>query len=307
MIIRITYTDLDNLATEEISELYYGIAKNGHYLECDDATRAKLNKAVELFGSRMQKKLIKNNHQGHLTAEIRKHLTTIVANHYTYNELMTIVCKPSCLMIENLAYESDVYRSIIGTYVVDPQYKNLFKKLDNARKRGWLTFLHAGGFGMFEPLLNYYNQRDYKNVANKKIAVLMDRDTVSGTIFPSKRGSLFKFLSGKQFAQLTNEDVYTLSQTDYVWHIWYKRAIENYFPAVQFNNVGCQSHTAPVTPADWSYKNLGKIRHYNKKRLFDISEGMSRASYEANCSKFTVGGISLSEIQLFLLKLIKLI
>ena len=307
MIIRLTSADLANFAIGEISELYYGITRNGHYLECDDATRTRLNEAVEQYGSRMQKRLIKNNHQGHLTAEIRKYLTTIIGNQYTYDELMTIVCKPSCLLIENLAYESDVYRSIIGTYVGDPVYRNIFKKLDDAQNRGWLTFLHAGGFGMFAPLLNYYDQRDYKHVADKKIAVLMDRDTEDGSRFPPSRGQLFKLLSGKQYAHLSNNDVYTLSQTDYVWHIWHKRAIENYFPAEQFDNLGFQSNTAPTVPADWSYKDLGKIKRYDKKHLFNVSVGMSRTTYEANCSQFIVGGESMSEMQLFLLKLVKLI
>ena len=307
MIIELTQGYLAGLTAVQMSELYYGIARNLHYVTGDAGVHDTLNEAVEQCGSRMQKSLIRSNHQGHLTAELRTHLTTIQARLYSYDELMTIVTRPSCLMVENLAYESDVYRNIIGTYVSDPRYRNLFKMLDGAKNRGWLTFLHAGGFGMFGPLLTYYDQRDYKNVADKKIAVLMDRDMDSGTQFPPKRDSLFTLLSGKRQALLTNADVYTLSQTDYIWHLWYKRAIENYFPPAQYDHLNMPSASAPATPVDWSYKDLGKIRHYDKKKLFEVSQGMSRNEYENNCGQFMVDGENMSEMQLLLLKLVKLI
>lgn len=307
MIFQLNTAGLDGLSGSEISDLYYGIVRNGHYLLSDAATIDMLNEALEQNGSIAQKRLVRNNRQGHLTAELHKYLTTIQASLYSYEELMTIVCKPSCLMIENLAYESDVYRSIIGTYVNDHRFKNIFKKLDDAQNRGWITFLHAGGFGDMKPLLEYYDKRDYKNVAEKKIGVLMDRDTDSGTVFPTKRQNLFAMLSGKAAAALSNSDIYTLSQGVYVWHMWYKRAIENYFPSVQYDNLGCSSATAPTVPADWSYKNLGAIRGYKKHLLPNLSVGMSRACYEANCSQFVVNGENLSEMQLFLLKLVKLI
>lgn len=310
MIIQLNTAYLNAIKTAEISELYYGIVKNGHYLDCDDATREKLTDAMERCGSRMQKQLVKSNHQGHLTAELRKYLTTISSGQYTYSELMTIICKPSCLMIENLAYESDVYRSIIGTYANDPTYRNLFRKLEDAKNLGWLTFLHAGGFGMMAPLLNYYDERDYKNVADKKIAVLMDRDTDLATQFPDNRHNLMAMLAGKKYSQLSNGDIYTLAQNEYVWHMWYKRAIENYFPKTQFDNLRYDTSTVPATPADWSYKNLGGkggIRGYKKQNLSDLKEGMSRSDYESNCAQFVVGGVSMSEMQLFLLKLVKLI
>lgn len=307
MIIQLNTAGLDGLSGSEISDLYYGIVRNGHYLWSDAATLDMLNDAMEQNGSRAQKRMVKNNRQGHLTAELHKYLTTIQASQYSYDELMTIVCKPSCLMIENLAYESDVYRRIIGTYVHDSSYKNLFKKLDDAQNRGWLTFLHAGGFGDMKPLLEYYDKRDYRNVADKKIGVLMDRDMAGGTQFPPRRQNLFAMLSGKAASTLSNSDIYTLSQGVYVWHMWYKRAIENYFPPVQFDNLGFPSATAPAVPADWSYKNLGAVRGYKKHHLPDLSVGMSRAGYESNCSQFAVNGENMSEMQLFLLKLVKLI
>ena len=141
----------------------------------------------------------------------------------------------------------------------------------------------------------------------QKIGVLMDRDTDLGTVFPSRRQNLFEMLSGKQATVLANTDIYTLSQSVYVWHMWYKRAIENYFPATQFDNLGYPSASAPSVLVDWSYKNLGKISRYDKKHLSEVCFGMSRANYESNCAQFTVNGVNMSEMQLFLLKLVKLI
>ena len=307
MIIQLTETYLNDLTESEVSDLYYNVVRNCHYISCDNLALTVLTGAIEHCGSRSQKQLIKSAKQGHLTAELRRYLTTIQANLFTYGELMTIVTKPSCLMIENLANESDVYRSIIGTYAGDPKFRNLFMKLDDAKRRGWLTFLHAGGFGDMKPLLDYYDSHDYENVADKKIGVLMDRDTENGNTFPSKRQNLFSMLSGKSATTLTNADIYTLSTGPYVWHMWHKRAIENYFPPLQFDRLGFPSSTAPILPADWSYKELGKITHYKKSRLPELREGMSRSDYENNCSQFPIIGGSVSEIQLLLLKLVKLI
>ena len=313
MIIRIERSFLQDVSREDIAELYSTIFKNGHYLDVDSATLSLLRHSLDVCGSLRQKTLVRNNYQNHLSSELRHYLTTIQSADYSFDELMIIVSKPSYLLIENLPYESEVYRQIIGTYVNDPQFGNLFKKLFQAKNRGLFSFLHAGGFGMMQPLLEYYDKREYKNVTDKKIAILMDRDTDSGTKLPPSRNALFRFLSGKDSTQLTNKDIYCLSQRIYIWHMWYKRAIENYFPASQFDNLGLQSATAPVAPSDWSYKNLGGkkrgvgIRGYKKSRLSDVSYGMSRVDYNTNCSSFNLNGLNVTEMQLFLLKLVKLI
>lgn len=312
MIIQLDSAYLSRLSFSDVSELYYAIALNGHYLDCSNATLILMQQALEESGNRKQKSVVRRNYQGHLTAELRKYLTTIVANHYGYDELMIIVSKPSCLLIENLAYESDVYRGLIGTYTNDPKFGNLFKKLDQAKRRGWFTFLHAGGCGMMRPLLEYYETRDYRGVTDKKIAVLMDRDTDNGTSFPSRRNSLFSFLAGKDAKAVTNADIYSLHQNEYIWHMWYKRAIENYFPPIQYDNLGMPSVSAPAFPVDWSYKNLSArrgigIRGYDKNRLHDVSIGMSRNDYENHCDVFSVDGQNMTEMQLFLLKLVRLI
>lgn len=298
---------------KELASLAYAVVKNYHFID-DIKSWSKLLPIAEKYCSTWQKEQIKSgiNRLSHLTPVIRKYLTTITASDYSYKEIYDILTKPSYLMVENLPYEANVYKSIIGTYTKDKRYKSIFLLLDNAKKRRWLSFFHAGGFSTEKALLEYLDQNDYRNITKLKFCVLMDRDTDGYLLFPDSRNPLFKMLSGKDKRTLSNIDIYDNAfSSPYIWHMWYKRTIENYFPERVFMNVGINTNLCALGVADWNYKHIVERGGYKKKMLSDIAKGMSLNDYENNLQGFDVSVNNttehMSEMELFLLKLVKII
>lgn len=88
--------------------------------------------------------------------------------------------------------------------------------------------------------------------------------------------------------------------------MWYRRAIENYFPKERYEEIG-----VPIEDEELSdYINIGKIyktHGYDKSLLPKLAEKMSRSMYERNLKRFNVNDVNMSEFQLLLLKFVKLV
>ena len=107
---------------------------------------------------------------------------------------------------------------------------------------------------------------------------------------------------------MNDSDVYTLKQPGgWTWHMWYKRAIENYFPEEKYTELGVNVDEAVHSPYKYDYFNIGKIYGYKKSMVPDLSHRMSRADFEKVVKHFIVDGVQMSEIQLLLLKFVKLV
>lgn len=312
MIVSIDNRSLGHFKEQEWASLCYDIVKNGHFVQGDNNVINKIIGYGMTFCSSWQKALIKSwtERKHHITDELKTYLTTIDVNKFTFGQLHIILHEPSYLMVENLPYENIVYKSLIGIYKQKAPYKNLFILLEDAKRRGYLKFYHAGGYGNEKPLLEYFNKYDYKDVVRLKFCVLMDRDTESCTEFPNERDSLFIYLSGKDKAHLNNSDIYCFTSPAN-WHMWYKRAIENYFPERQYQNIGINTASFPANVNnDWSYR---EIKHggYKKNKLPQLIPGMNLSDYEQELQQFivNVNGVNkqMSEFELFLLKLVKII
>jgi hypothetical protein len=90
--------------------------------------------------------------------------------------------------------------------------------------------------------------------------------------------------------------------------MWYKRSIENYFPNEAYEYLGLNTDSITDTTAERDYLNIEEcLRGYKKHKLPLLTCAMSRKKYEDNLKHFNVNGEDLSEIQLFLLKLVRII
>lgn len=312
MIVNITNNNLSHFKETEWASLLFDIVKNAHFVQGDRNAIKTVVGYGKYHCSTWQKKLIvawEGQHQ-HLTDELKTFLTALDVSKFSYTQLHTILHEPSYLMVENLPYENIIYKSIIGIYSKRSEFKNLFTLLDKAKETGYLKFYHAGGYGNEMPLLEFFDKYDYKDVVKLKFCVLMDRDTESSTDLPDQRDNLFLYLSGKDKSHLTNSDIYNFT-SPFNWHIWYKRAIENYFPETQYQNIGIDTTQFPVgANANWDYREI-KYGGYKKKRLPQLTVGMSRSNYEQELEHFTItiNGEQryMSEFELLLLKLVRII
>lgn len=308
MIFKIDRAFAENTPSEERAELYFNIISHDHYADCDEDVRELFYSDIENNGSTKQREFVKKDPSLRLTTQMRTFLTEITVSDYTGAQLNTLICKPAKLMVENEAYERPVYKCIISAYAKsDKRYKNIFRKLYQVLLDDMLTFQHGGGYGTYVSLLKTYDQHDYKDVVAKKFCLLVDRDTDNDTEFDAQKNTFFSAMCGKGSSEITNEDIYTLTQSPYIWHMWFRRTIENYIPDEQYQMAHVQLDTMPATPPNRNYKKLSEMSGYAKHKLPNLVKSMSYADFEQGLMHFQCNGEDVSEMQLFLLKLVRII
>lgn len=310
MIFAIGQEDIHKIDESAMSDLVSDIMLHGHYIECNAEVRELIKTIIERNGSTTQKQLFAKYKGFDITKEFRQYLTTVVVSDIKEQETKLLASKESCVLMEN-SREWSVYQNIIGCYKNDRSFSNLFTLLEMAKQKRRIIAEESGGKTNLLQVFKNKNDNDYLNVARYKFCIVFDRDTNDANSFSPQNNSLFRFLCNKDSDTIRNEDIYTLDLGNYVWHMWYRREIENYFPKSQFEKLK-YSLTIPESDdsfykkADEKYKKTNGAK-YNKNDLPNLTNEMDRCKYDNNLQQFNINGINVSELQLFLLKLLKII
>ena len=312
MIFKIDHNYATTLQGVALSDLCCKMMEKGHFIDCDGNTLALIKNCIQTNASTTQTECFTKYKGFSITAELRKYLTTILVDgtHYSLEDVDRMVSKESRVLVENGPYEWDVYKKMMGVFERDRKYGNVFQLLIKARNKSCLTDLHCGGCSTMVAMIKYQEQNDYKNVFAEKSCVVFDRDTNDEISFDSQKNGLFRLLCNKDNTTVSNSDIYTLNQSHYYWHMWYKREIENYFTDDCYikENVNVSGFPAVSNQRDYFEIDKSSAPGYDKPLLSSVAEHMSRSDYDTIASKkFLVNGELLSEIQLFLLKLVKII
>ena len=238
-------------------------------------------------------------------------MTTLSLDNFTEKQCEALFGERSILILENAVYEWDVYKHIIDTYKHDKQHPNLMKKLLLAINNNRLAPYHGGGWTQHQQHIEQQEASLYSGVGRYKMCALLDSDSVSENCIPSDRVKLYCFLCGEDTESFEGYDlnkIYTLNQPLYVWHMWYKRCIENYFPNDAYEEAQMDTSKITETGVNRDYLKISeKITGYSKDKLPSLTSKMSRRKYETGLKHFYVDGEDLSELQLFLLKLVRII
>lgn len=308
MIFQIDQTFYDSLPAPIRSQLYCDMIQHGHYVDCHPKLRELFYTDIDTHGSTLQKNIKEKDPSINIPTQFKQYLTAIVVNTVSFDQLRAIVEKPALLMVENEANERQVYYEIVRKYAKkDKSFKSLFVKLADALEDEDLDIDQAGGYSQLVPLFESHDNVKYHGVARMKICMLADRDTKNDSYFDGNKNAFFNFVLGKNSDKVSDADIYTLDQAPYVWHMWYFRAIENYFPPKQYVAIGLDPAKVDDEVEDWHYKNLSSHPDYEKKNLSMLTKGMTYDDYETGLRIFQLPGGSLSEMQLFLLKLVRII
>ena len=310
MIFQITDGFVETVTGQQLSDICCGMMQAGQYISCDGLVYDRIRQAISDHGSTSQKELLRHFQGFDVTVELRKYLTThVLDQHTSVEDLRLLIQLPGKVVVENGPYEWPVYERIIEAYKHDRHFKNLFVLLGNAVKGGRLVSLHGGGCSTFPALIDQKEKGEYRHVSRWKLVALFDRDTDDSSSFDSQKNGLFRFFLGKDHASVCEGDIYTLSQRGYTWHMWYKRAIENYFSDEQYVAQGIDTSRFPMEAEKRDYFKIdaGSATGYGKNKLPLLAEGMGRAGFERGLKQFDIGGQKISEMQLFLLKLVKVV
>lgn len=314
MIFSLSERFIDSVPPSQLSDLVSEIVRHEHYISVSGTASQKLMAAVEDNASTSQKELLRVYNGFSPSVDIQTYCTTVSDAAFPYDALLEMAKEPAVVLMENTR-EWVVYKKMIECYADDTDYGNLFKMLKRAAdKPELLKPVKSGGCGEMLQSLTDFMTTGYAHALEEKVYLVFDRDTTSAGSFDSNKKRLFIRLTGKKFNKLSNADVYSLSQPGFVWHMWYRRELENYFPDSVF--LRCKfKRKAGMPPFEKDH--YADVKDYyapNKqaeKRLKNafpaLSAQMDKALFEQDQQVFPIDGKSLGEIKLFLLKMIKVV
>lgn len=310
---------------KDISE-FLSILKNGHYVEMDPCVEESVTNIVEDKLLSYQKKMYEEAYEYlHPTKMMKRYLKTLAFYEFNHKQRDILFGKPSELLVENAPNEWSIYVRMYNAYKDDKKYSSIFAYVLKAiRETKMLIGEQAGGKGEIPKMIEYKEANQFDNLYKYKVCILFDRDTDDNNSFATDNNPIFELVCGKKADQIEESDIYKLDFGDgYVWHSWYKRAIENYFPKSEYQKLGVDMADYPD---DDSYdyikfpiedtKKRKKPHHktkadkektiYKKNMMKEIGTSMMMKDYEKNLKTFNVQSMKLSEIELFLLKIAKI-
>ena len=319
MIFQLNKDFVDSLSGEDLSDLAVKIVTNRHYLCVDKGdTLQKIKEAVDEHASTKQQtlwtKLFTLYAQKRPTSLIKSFCRRIIPQATdNINNIFWLAATPGTVILENAHNEWNTYMIIADTYKSDRKFGSLFEMLAIACKERRIKSIHAGGCGDITSAYNKLieDERITSDTLNLKNFIVFDRDTDNDATLDSKKRNLFLHVCDKSYESYTNqdiEDMYVLSQPKMGWHMWYKRAIENYFDDQCYTELGM----GPVSTEgkDRNYVNINSktTPKYQKNRLSELAANISRSRLEAGLKMFYCPEVdsNISEMQLFLLKLVKI-
>lgn len=307
MIVRIDSTFAESESHQKLSDECSLIMRHGHFICCDGKTRLLICNAINECGSKSQRDMMLTYKGFDITQECKRYLTSIDIAAYA-NHLHELIELPSEVLVENGPYEWDLYKSLPEIYKHDPLFKNIFALLAKAMKNKNVVPVHGGGFGSYRALMQQKDSDTYKDVYRLKCCAVFDRDTDNETDIDTRKNNLLLFLCGKGTSQLRISEMYALPQSgQWIWHMWYKRAVENYFPKEKYEELGINMDDVASSPLGHDYYDIGNVHGYNKNMVPQLAKRMSRMDFEKHAKRFVIDGMEMSEMQLLLLKFVKLI
>ena len=302
------------------------LLQRGHFLLMEPDVKNELYSLVESNLLTWQKEIF--NESDELltpTVMMKRWLTTINFYDYTERQRRILLQTPSELLVENGHNEWPVYKRIIHAYKENNTYSSVFGYIEASITNDNLKSCHLGGKSEIPATLDFKEtDTEFQNLYRFKVCVLFDRDTDNDEGFSRDNSRLFMKLCNKDFNTVDCNDIYKLDfGTGYIWHSWYKRAIENYFPKSEYEKLGINMDDYPSDADSYDYikfpiestkewqkahktKKEKKVAKYEKDLLSKIGSDMNMGDYEASLKKFNVDGINLSELELFLLKIAKI-
>lgn len=318
MIFRIDKGSFYTMNESKRPVFFHAVRRNHHLIDCKD--RSVRDEIISCLGLKSPDDLIASNGLFKIDQEQYRFLTTIDVSDFKIDQLIILSSEKARIMIENGPYEWPIYKEIVRAYKKDSLCGNIAKWIERAMDRHELYCIHGGGVNTFDALIELEENNVYSDgTFAKKHVIIFDRDTNASNSYNSNQNTLFRRLSGdnnKDSDSVVESDVYSLGQVHYVWHVWYKRTIENYFSNERFNSLNVGTDRVPRNQDERDYckmdsKEGGCLDNYSKRMMAKIAKGMTLHEFESHLHKFNIfiGGSSsnISEFQLLLLKIARII
>lgn len=301
MIFRISNALLDSAAPNDVCEYIDHALRRGHLLAAARDERVRIRSIMESQGGVNAVERFRKCRPFEVSVEQERYLATVECPDWKVFEKLST--EPAKLLIENGFHEWPIYCCMIDAYSSDPEFGNMFSQLRVAKEKGWLRYLHLGGCGdmIAAHASESFNEGGTDWNTYKRVT-LLDRDSAGPGLFSTTNTSVrnnVRHLCGKELENVGDADIYSLDQHPHIWHIWYRRRIENYIPDSRL-------------PEKYRIENPDGMDHWReikvpKRDIADYFKGLKRKDFEEGQQHFDINGITVSELQLLLLKLVRII
>lgn len=296
-----------------LAEFVDHIISNGHFIDCTEEWLDHIYRVVMEHGGSNAKKRFEKFMTNSPSGQLRKYLRTINTGDLDAVRLDRLATLPALVVLENARFEWPIYRRIIKlAAAADRTFKDVFNRLADAERNLWIEEHQAGGAGEVPGEIQRLEERRYKDIGPYKINALLDRDTDrelnddGSPLFDKNKNNAFTFFCGKKHNEITYDDIYSLPQpSTYTWHMWHKRAVENYLSNDIFQKHRLSTAKLPATDAERDYFliNGTSMPGYSKNSLPIFANDLSWKLLNNHCKRFSIKpNMEVTELQLLLLK-----
>lgn len=140
---------------------------------------------------------------------------------------------PSKVILENGTNDWRFIKGIVQKHKNHKKRKSIYKLIDKRIKEHYLEPENAGGFGGIKKRIEAFQTNQYQKSLKYKIFALFDSDRFSKTELKNEQKKLIAFIKNKDESDIDINTAMWEEQDQIVWHMLYKRSIENYLPIEQ--------------------------------------------------------------------------
>lgn len=271
---------------------------------------------------------ITNLHRQHLT-ELKIGVNSSLHEIHP-NDAYKIISERSKIIVENGINDWKFIQGICQKYTSGKtKRRSIYQLIEDAIKNEVLESEHSGGTGEIKKIAEkWIDSNRYVNIFRYKLMAIFDSDKSSKTNYITPNKSLIEFFKMRDNITNIRPSDHEYEDTDrFIWHILYKRKIENYIPLnILFQNITSINEQQQSDLSSKSNDELDFIEYGNGKGQFNIGISESKIkeqfpeiflspfSYrdlEERCKHhkayLTEASEEVSEIEIILLKIAKII
>lgn len=144
-------------------------------------------------------------------------------------EAFKIVNYEAILIVENGANDGNFIHGLAKNYSMFSERKSIYQLVEDAFKKVRIICSNGGGVGGLPAQIDSHLKK-YRAIASYKFFVLFDSDRSASTEINRKHRKLLEVLKNRKF-DIDDATEWVFQKGDlYLWHMLYKREMENYVP-----------------------------------------------------------------------------
>ncbi len=331
----------DEAIQKNVAELLVLLLGTNHFLEITDIDTFFFDKDKFIFReNNIAKNFLSKKHivdlekwissiiskSSYITNLKKKHLSSVkIGNEVEEiipSNAVRIIKERSKVIVENGINDWNFIKGICAKYESHKLRGGIYQLINTAIKEEILEADNAGGIGEIIKRVNLWIEDRYKDIYKLKLIAIFDSDRISSLVFDTHK-EIIAFFKNKERNAIQDTDYVYQTDDIILWHILYKRKLENYLPLsvmlVKLKTISPAQKTAleSKTPNELDFIDYdNSIVGLRKNQIKDqfpkmFLENFSYRDLERRCEHHLFWseetGSEISEFEQILLKIAKII